>query len=94
MGRSVPFHRKLFIRRLLLLRQHAGHRRRPCHHSRNCAGKVFAAVIAFVSIGTVIFAAAFLLGPFLGKLIKIGEEKFKEEEKVVAGDLKRAEKEI
>lgn len=57
-------------------------------------GKIFASAIAFFSIGTVIFATAFLLGPFFGKLMKIGEEKFKEDEKRAARDLKKVEEEV
>jgi hypothetical protein len=57
-------------------------------------GKIFASLIAFFSIGTVIFATAFLLGPFLGKLIKIGEEKFEEEKKRAAEELEKIEKRI
>ena len=41
-------------------------------------GKVFSSVLAFVSVGTVITALLFLFGPFLGILIRAGEEKVKE----------------
>lgn len=57
-------------------------------------GKIFASVIAFFSIGTVIFATAFLLGPFFGKLIKIGEEKFEDEKKRIAKDLEKVGKRV
>jgi uncharacterized oligopeptide transporter (OPT) family protein len=47
------------------------------------SGKVFSSVLAFVSVGTVITALLFLFGPFLGSVIKEGEEKVKEFEEEV-----------
>lgn len=41
-------------------------------------GKVFASVLAFVSVGTVVTALLFLFGPFLGTILKSGEEKLEE----------------
>ena len=41
-------------------------------------GKVFSSVLAFVSVGTVITALLFLFGPFLGRLLREGEEKLEE----------------
>ena len=64
----------------------------PASTPTTALGKIFASAIAFFSIGTVIFATAFLLGPFLGKLIRIGEEKFKRDEKEAMADLKKIEK--
>jgi uncharacterized oligopeptide transporter (OPT) family protein len=46
-------------------------------------GKAFASFLAFVSVGTVITALLFLFGPFLGRLLKAGEEKLEELEKDV-----------
>lgn len=43
------------------------------------AGKLFASFMAFLSVGTVVAALGFLLGPFFGKLWKIGVEKLEEE---------------
>ena len=43
------------------------------------AGKLFASFMAFLSVGTVVAALGFLLGPFLGKLWKIGVEKLEKE---------------
>lgn len=43
------------------------------------SGKLFAALMAFVSVGTVVVALGFLFGPFFGKLGKIGLEKFEDE---------------
>ena len=41
-------------------------------------GKVFSSILAFVSTGTVITALLFLFGPFLGRLLKVEEEKLEE----------------
>jgi len=35
-------------------------------------GKLFASVMAFISVGTALSAAAFIFGPFWGTLVKIG----------------------
>ena len=48
-------------------------------------GKVFSSILAFVSVGTVITALLFLFGPFLGRVLKAGEEKLEEVEKEVEG---------
>jgi voltage-gated potassium channel len=48
-------------------------------------GKVFASVLAFVSVGTVITALLFLFGPFLGRVLKAGEEKIEEIGREVEG---------
>jgi uncharacterized oligopeptide transporter (OPT) family protein len=37
--------------------------------------KVFSSILAFVSTGTVITALLFLFGPFLGRLLKVEEER-------------------
>ncbi|MDV3293149.1 MAG: hypothetical protein LYZ70_02655 [Nitrososphaerales archaeon] len=42
-------------------------------------GKIFAAMLAFVSVGTVITALLFLFGPFFGSVLKLGLEKIEEE---------------
>lgn len=44
-------------------------------------GKLFAAVMAFVSIGAVVTSFGFLFGPFLGELWRIGHERLEEEQK-------------
>ena len=49
------------------------------------AGKLFAAFMAFVSIGSVVTALGFLFGPFFGGLWKIGVEKFEEEMRLLEG---------
>lgn len=39
-------------------------------------GKVFAAIMAFVSVGFVLTAMTFLIGPLMGRLFKVGFEKY------------------
>lgn len=46
-------------------------------------GKVFAAVMAFVSVGMVITTLGFLFGPFLGRLFHIGRIKLDEEIRIL-----------
>ena len=52
-------------------------------------GKAFSSILAFVSVGTVITALLFLFGPFLGRVLRAGEEKLedigKEVEREVEG---------
>lgn len=57
-------------------------------------GKIFAAFLAFVSVGTVIFAVGFIFGPFFGKLWRLSEKEFKKEEKVIVKEVRRYEKEL
>jgi len=42
-------------------------------------GKVFAGLLAFVSVGTVITSLLFLFGPFFGSVLKLGLERIEEE---------------
>ena len=42
-------------------------------------GKIFASIMAFVSVGLVVAALGFLFGPFFGKLWRIGVIKLEEE---------------
>jgi hypothetical protein len=55
-------------------------------------GKIFAAFLAFVSVGTVIFAVGFIFGPFFGKLWRLSEKEIKKEEKVIAKEVGKYEK--
>jgi ABC-type phosphate transport system permease subunit len=48
-------------------------------------GKVVASLLAFVSVGTVITALLFLFGPFLGTVLREGEERMEEFEKQIEG---------
>jgi hypothetical protein len=43
------------------------------------AGKLFASLISFVSVGAVVAALGFLFGPFLGKLWHLGARKVEDE---------------
>ena len=43
------------------------------------AGKIFAAFMAFISVGAAITSFGFIFGPFLGKLLHIGRLDFEEE---------------
>lgn len=57
-------------------------------------GKIFASVIAFVSVGSVIFALGFLFGPFFGKLLRMEERKLKRDEKEISKDVHKYEKKL
>lgn len=46
-------------------------------------GKLLASFFAFVSVGSVIFALAFLFGPFLGKVLRLEERKLSKDELMV-----------
>ena len=47
---------------------------------QSALGKVFASVLAFVSVGTVISALLFLFGPFFGRVFRVGVERIEEAE--------------
>ena len=51
----------------------------PTITPQTALGKIFASVMAFISAGCVVASLGFLFGPFLGKLFKIGVDKFEEE---------------
>ena len=51
----------------------------PAAVPRTSAGKLFTAIMAFVSVGTVVASLGFLFGPFFGKLWRIGVEKMEDE---------------
>lgn len=57
----------------------------PSATPATAAGKIFAAGMAFVSVGFVIAAIGFLFGPFLGLLWRIGHDRLEEEIKVLKG---------
>jgi biotin transporter BioY len=44
-------------------------------------GKIFASILAFVSVGTVVSALVFLFGPFFGRVFRLEVEKIEEVEK-------------
>ncbi len=43
------------------------------------AGKLFVAIMAFVSVGSVVASLGFIFGPFFGQLWRIGIEKLEED---------------
>ena len=53
----------------------------PSQAPASPAGKLFATLMAFLSVGTVVTATGFLFGPFLGQLWRIGHESWEEETK-------------
>ena len=57
----------------------------------SAAGKIFASIFAFVSVGTVVTALLFLFGPFLGRVLRVGEEKMEELEKGMEDELRKRE---
>ncbi|MBF0595277.1 MAG: hypothetical protein HQL22_09970 [Candidatus Omnitrophica bacterium] len=48
------------------------------------AGKIFAALMAFVAVGVVVTSVGFLFGPFLGQLWHIGAERAKKSDALQA----------
>ncbi len=54
-------------------------------------GKIFASILAFVSVGTVVTALLFLFGPFLGTVLRLSEEKMEELEKGAEGEFRKRE---
>jgi hypothetical protein len=48
------------------------------------AGKIFAALMAFISVGSVVASLGFLFGPFFGKLWRVGVWKIEEEVQLLA----------
>lgn len=57
-------------------------------------GKLFASLMAFVSVGSVIFALGFLFGPFFGRLLKMEEVKLKTEERSLSKEIKKFERKL
>ncbi len=51
----------------------------PSYSPSTHMGKIFAAMMAFVSVGTVVVSLGFLFGPFLGGLWRIGYMKLEHE---------------
>jgi len=43
------------------------------------AGKLFASLMAFISVGTVVASLGFLFGPFFGQIWRIGVERLEED---------------
>ena len=55
----------------------------PAGAPQTAGGKLFASLMAFISVGTVVAALGFLFGPFFGQLWKIGVEAVEEVEEEV-----------
>lgn len=51
----------------------------PMEIPATVAGKIFAAMMAFIAVGVVMASIGFLFGPFFGKLWRIGVEHLEEE---------------
>ena len=57
------------------------------------AGKLFASLMAFVSVGTVVASLGFLFGPFFGAVWRVGVQRIEEEEaRLKKGDPKAGSK--
>ena len=52
----------------------------PASIPATVAGKLFASLVAFVSVGTVVAALGYLFGPFFGAVWRVGVQRFEEEE--------------
>jgi hypothetical protein len=63
----------------------------PSYAPATAAGKVFVAVMAFVSIGTVVTALVFVFGPFFGALFRSGIERVEKEAKKVEKEAEKLE---
>jgi len=59
----------------------------PARNPATDAGELFAAIMAFISVGAVLSAAAFLFGPLVGTLLKDGFDYLEKEELRLKGRL-------
>ena len=55
----------------------------PAEVPVTAAGKIFAALMAFLSVGAVVAALGFIFGPLFGAVWHIGVEKIEEEEEKI-----------
>jgi len=55
---------------------------------RTDAGKIFASLMAFVSVGAVLSALAFVFGPLFGTLLKVGIDYVEREEEKIRAKVK------
>jgi len=55
----------------------------PATNPSTHLGLVFASVMAFVSVGTVVVALVYLFGPFFGRFLKFSEVELKKEERMI-----------
>jgi len=56
-------------------------------------GKIFASIMAFISVGTVVAALGFIFGPFFGTLWRMGVEDVKREIRTVEDEIEGRKKE-
>jgi uncharacterized membrane protein len=66
----------------------------PASTPATAAGKIFASILAFVSIGVVIVALGFLFGPFLGRVMRMEERKLERDEHALAKDIGNYERKV
>lgn len=66
----------------------------PAATPATVAGKLFASVIAFVSVGAVIVAVGFLFGPFFGRVLRMEERQLHTDEEKVDKEFKKVRKEL
>lgn len=52
-------------------------------------GKIFASIMAFISVGTVVAALGFIFGPFFGTLWRMGVERVEEEVHALEKEIKK-----
>ncbi|MGI0141615.1 MAG: hypothetical protein ACREBF_03125 [Candidatus Micrarchaeales archaeon] len=57
-------------------------------------GKIFASIMAFVSVGSVVFALGFLFGPFFARVARLTEGKLKREEEALINDVRKYKKKL
>lgn len=62
----------------------------PTFAPKTDVGKIFASVMAFVSVGAVISALVFIFGPLLGTVVKVGFDYVEREEQKLKGEFKRS----
>jgi hypothetical protein len=63
----------------------------PTASPKTDAGKIFAALFAFVSVGAVVSALVFVFGPMLGSLAKVGFDYVEREERKIELQLTKRE---
>jgi len=59
----------------------------PTFAPRTDTGKIFASVMAFVSVGAVVSALVFVFGPLLGTVARVGFDVVEEEERRLKREL-------
>jgi hypothetical protein len=66
----------------------------PATQPATALGKILASFMAFVGVGAVVFALAFICGPFFGRLLRIGERDIKKEGREIRMEVKKYEKKL